>query len=64
VNPGLEGPEFPEDRIAGDEEHYRFKSHIPLWVDYLCSNQLDIYEKSEQVGQIGKVFQQSGCCHV
>jgi hypothetical protein len=63
-NPGLERPEYPVDRIVRDEEHSRFKPDIPLWIDYLCINQLDMHEKSEQVGQIGRVFRQSGCCHV
>jgi hypothetical protein len=63
-NPGLDGPEFPEDMLFVDEKHCRFKSHIPLWVDYFCIDQLDMNEKLEQVGQIGRVFRQSGCCHV
>jgi hypothetical protein len=29
-NPGLEGPEFPEDKMFNDEDHCRFKFHIPL----------------------------------
>ncbi|KAH7369749.1 heterokaryon incompatibility protein-domain-containing protein [Rhexocercosporidium sp. MPI-PUGE-AT-0058] len=45
------------------EQPIHFTYEIPIWVDALCINQLDVVERNQQVQMMGSLFQNAQCVH-